>query len=105
MYTILTKHKEIRTDPEPSMTLLDFDHGTMNFELIFWVSEPSCKKAVTSALNLAIWEELGRLGYQFATPSGRLSKPQRSGMTTPDLIDVDEENEKLRDGLEIISGE
>lgn len=105
IYTILTKHKEIRTEPEPSMTLLDFEHGSMNFELIFWVSEPSHKKAVTSALNLAIWEELGRLGYQFATPSGRLSKPQRSAMTTADLVDVDEEIEKLRDRLEIMSGE
>lgn len=102
IYTILTKHKEIRTEPKPSVTLLDFDHGSMNFELIFWVSDAEHKKRVTNALNFDLWEQFSQLGYQFAMPSGTLSKRQRSGMTTRNLVDVDEEIERLKDGLELM---
>lgn len=63
---LLTAHREIRTTPAPSVALLSFAAGVMTFELTFWVPTTADKGAITHAINLAIWDELHRLGYELA---------------------------------------
>lgn len=70
LHALLTAHREIRATPAPSVTLLSFAAGLMTFELAFWVSPTADKGAITHAINLAIWDELHRLGYDLA-PRGQ----------------------------------
>lgn len=66
---LLAAHDGVENTPEPLVALQRFEAATMIVEVTFWVGSLAVKGSVTSEVNLAIWDELGRLGVSLAPPT------------------------------------
>jgi small-conductance mechanosensitive channel len=64
--SIIADQPEIRESPGASVTLKGFSQGAMNFQVLFWVDSLAVADPVTTAVNLALWDELQQRGYLIA---------------------------------------
>lgn len=72
--------------PAPVCNLIEFDEGSVNFDLRFWINDPASGISnVKSAVMLALWDALQEAGVEIPYPQLDLHIKSAPGRPPPDL--------------------
>ncbi len=92
LYNVIREEPLVLKQPEPVVRLKEMAESSINYNLIFWIENPSDRNLAVSELQIKIWYAVYRAGWSFPFPHRQL-------VTTEMRPSFPQQKQSVRDGL------